>query len=292
MQHSASGGGIAPSASPSPQVPTDVCTWYLRSAHACAGRDGLNGTTAALPANNGSFFFVGDSMSLQHFRAAACQMLADVPAPPLAPFSVHEGSTCGERRDGSGRVCHVRAGANATGWTVGRAIAVLAALVHDGDVIIANEGLWHRALRHEHSTAASEVAAVRDLARGVDALRGRRVELLWRETTAQHFETPTGQHKPSGCANGRGCGTCRPVLNSTVQREHNERSNAVVRALGVPIVPIFEASLAMWDEHVARRGSIQHGKTSHALDCTHFCEPSRLFTSLTSTSQLVLQAPS
>ena len=267
--------------------PSSACAWYLGSPHACAGRNGSASTTASATmrlAADQNIFFVGDSISMQHFRSTACQLSAVQPAPPLVQFNAHQGSTCGAWGHGRGRVCFVRAGGNATGWTVGRAIALLATLVHDGDVIVANEGLHHRALHQ--STAASEMAAVGDLARGVDALRGRRVTLLWRETTAQHFDTPTGQYKPTGCVFGRKCGTCRPLVNASVQRERNEQSHAVVRALGVPILASFEASMTMWDEHVERHGSVKHGQTRGlggvaALDCTHFCEPARLFDSLT-----------
>ena len=65
------------------------------------------------------------------------------------------------------------------------------------------------------------------------------------------------------------------------QRERNEQSNAVVRALGVPILPIFEASVVMWDAHVERRQLKRGPGGVSVLDCTHFCEPARLLSSLT-----------
>ena len=130
-------------------------------------------------------------MSMQHYRAFACQLHAVVPAAGVAEAQRFEDSTCSAHR--GGRICHVRA----SGPDVSTAMVANALLpiLAPGDVVVVNEGLWHRALARtntsrELSNARAAVLPMREMLRiGVLA--------FWRETTAQHFNTRTGQYKPS-----------------------------------------------------------------------------------------------
>ena len=98
---------------------------------------------------------------------------------------------------------------------------------------------------------------------------------------AQHFSrTPTGQYK-AGCKDKltRGCCGCGPIVNATPMSALNAAVSARMRALGVPVLPLFDATLPLWKEHVARRSDFV--QREHILDCTHWCEPNSLFAAMT-----------
>ena len=273
------------------EVSPDVaCVWYHRNvtSYTCAGwavdrriapiSRSADSSQLDFSLFGRNVYFVGDSMSMQHFHAFACHVGADIPTAPLDIMQPFEGSTCAATRSRPAeRVCHVRAGGNAS-WTSGRACAQLAPLIRRGDIVIANEGLWHRG-QGRSGEVEEEVRLVRELGLGLAALHAKGAALLWRETTAQHFSTLSGQyHKPAGCQ-GKACGTkCQAVRNEFVQRAINTLVNRALEAMSVPVLPVFESSLRMWADHVEHRGTSPLRKST-ALDCTHFCEPSPLFAS-------------
>ena len=227
----------------------------------------------------GSAYFVGDSLTLQHFHAFACGLLADVPAPPL-PRDVALESQCVTRRDGAdaGRVCQLFAGTALSGVSTGAALRNLsrANLLQPGDVVVANEGLWRRAYSAD---PFEELSRVRELdGPTVHAIHAAGASLFWRETTAQHFDiSPNGLFKPA--CKIEDCGECGPVRNVTALVSLNALISAEIEARGVRVLPVFNRSLFMSDQHVARRS--HYVRQKRILDCTHFCAPSPLFSSLT-----------
>ena len=105
-------------------------------------------------------------MSMQHYRAFACQLHAVVPAAGVAEAQRFEDSTCSAHR--GGRICHVRA----SGPDVSTAMVANALLpiLAPGDVVVVNEGLWHRALARtntsrELSNARAAVLPMREMLR-------------------------------------------------------------------------------------------------------------------------------
>ena len=106
---------------------------------------------------------------------------------------------------------------------------------------------------------------------------------FWRETTAQHFNTRTGQYKPTGCAGHNCSASCKKVHDPSWATDLNAQVTGVMRAGGIEVLPAFHESLQMWTDHVGRRRVARDGAHSHdaPLDCTHFCEPARLFTRMT-----------
>ena len=216
-------------------------------------------------------------MSMQHYRAFACQLHAMVPAAGVAEAAPFEDSTCSKHH--GGRICHVRASGPdvSTAMVANALLPVLSA----GDVVVVNEGLWHRALAHtnisrEVSHASAAVLPMREMLRiGVLA--------LWRETTAQHFNTPTGQYKPTGCTGHNCSASCKEVQDPSWATDLNAEVSGLMRAGGIEVLPAFHESLEMWTDHVERR-RVTRGTSAHSrvpLDCTHFCEPTRLFTGMT-----------
>ena len=65
--------------------------------------------------------------------------------------------------------------------------------VRGRDTIILNEGLWHNSATWTHGTLRALLAS---LHAPCSALIGSGVRVLWRETSPQHFNTPTGSFKP------------------------------------------------------------------------------------------------
>ena len=209
-------------------------------------------------------------MSMQHYRAFACQLHAVVPAAGVAEAQRFEDSTCSAHR--GGRICHVRA----SGPDVSTAMVANALLpiLTAGDVVVVNEGLWHRALAHtntsrELSNARAAVLPMREMLRiGVLA--------FWRETTAQHFNTRTGQYKPTGCTGHNCSASCKEVHDPSWATDLNAQVTGVMRAGGIEVLPAFHESLEMWTDHVGRRRVARGaGAHSHAqLDCTHLLRAS------------------
>ena len=217
-------------------------------------------------------------MSMQHYRAFACQLHATVSAAGVAEAVPFEDSTCSVHH--GGRICHVRAsGPNVSTAMVANA---LLPMLSAGDVVVVNEGLWHRALAH--TNISREVFHARATVPPMRAMLRIGVLALWRETTAQHFHTPTRQYVPTGCM-GHNCSTrCEQVHDPSWATDLNAEVTGVMRAGGITVLPAFHESLQMWTDHVERRRVVARGSSTHKrapLDCTHFCEPARLFTGMT-----------
>ena len=261
---------------------------YVCDGGAAALAEGRAQQAWRAPWSNGSAYFVGDSLSLQHFHAFACALHADVPVPALA--IAQNSSSCVRRRDGGhGRICHLDAGAAPSIASTSAALRTLARsrLLQKGDIVVANEGVWRRAFSSDPAEGMrEELSRVREL----DAATVREIReeagavLLWRETAAQHFDrSATGKYK-TGCRSNR-CGSCGPVLNASGLWTLNSLVNREMQALGVPVLPVLGHSLGAFREHVARRS--QYVIEKGILDCTHYCEPSPLFARLT---PLILEA--
>ena len=117
---------------------------------------------------------------------------------------------------------------------------------------------------------------------------------------AQHFATPTGQHRTVCNQKNKLCGqngqkaceksdvcahmTCVEVRDPAPLRTLNTRVTGVMRAAAISVLPAFEASLRAWGSHTAR---VPYARAQ--LDCTHFCEPAPIFQLLTSVTLVYLQ---
>ena len=238
-------------------------------------------------AANSSLYFVGDSSSEQHARAAACALFG-IDARPTASQLTAAACWTSTASVSQARVCYVQAGKGSSDRSTRAAFDAILRVegLLRGAVFVVNEGLWYRvdpsavpsgdSGRYEPSLAASaaELTRVRQW-QGVDveALTARSSLLIWRETAAQHFGTPSGiwPGRPglSSPLIPRGNSSCRPLLGnaSAVQRAYNA---AVLGALprGMHVLPAFEDSLAAWRSHVERH--TPHSRAVRGTDCTHF----------------------
>ena len=251
----------------------------------------MNATAASEMLGSRSVYFVGDSLSSQHFHAFACELHMDreVQAHSTQDLStVGLQATCAMRRSNQpGRLCHISAGnglQEASSAAVCRILSTSGTL-RKGDVVVANEGVWRRAFDGDGAVhELQRVGEFADPGSCVGILRSLGVRLLWRETAAQHFDrTLTGQYKP-GCKIAR-CGRCGRIMNTTSLLVLNAAVTSRMQSLGVPVLPFFAPTLPLWDAHVARLSlSVRQAQI---LDCTHWCEPNAIFTAM---SPVLLQS--
>lgn len=273
----------------------------------------------AVLADMRSFYFIGDSLSGQHFRAFACLAMVSMRVPTtLSPPSgdqAYPHADCFYRTGTSdvlngsetSSICHVSAGhTNAAGTSRWRSSAAMldtlaARWLRRGDVVILNEGAHHRsAMVDDDKALASELDRVRELNRSLlHELSGRGVHLFWRSTFAQHFDTPTGgwtervSHRPSPAQHSTDGRLCHPLNASSLGGASLRRADALSRDViasaseGSGMEPLdgFAHSIDLWRAHCemstpyARRRAHVHG-FGNGYDCTHWCEPSLLFAAL------------
>jgi len=109
----------------------------------------------------------------------------------------------------------------------------------------ANDGTLSRATR----TLLDAFDVARQRLATVATLR-----LLWRESPAQHFSTPSGvYHYEHGSKYGQ-CSAIREARD-----EFNAVTNLLVESAGHDVLRLWNASLPRWDSHVGNG------------DCTHYC---------------------
>ncbi|CAL8461602.1 g1133 [Coccomyxa elongata] len=179
------------------------------------------------------------------------------------------------------RICFIRANTGLE-WTQ-KVLPVFWGLgAQPHDIIVGNFGLW----------AWGEPALQDDL----DALQRwvhnttRRPFMIWRETSPQYFSTETGDFygavKPYQCQpiGGRedtvqllpDGSLCTQEQSLQVVLEGNWRnkaSTAVVEALGIPVMRIWNESVPLWEFHYESIRNLD-GTMGVGEDCTHSCHPS------------------
>ena len=258
---------------------------YVCEASSQASSVLMNATAASEALGGRSVYFIGDSLSSQHFHAFACELHMDR---EVRAHSTRDISAAGlkvkcamRHTNQPGRLCHISAGEGLQEASSAAVCRILSSsgTLRKGDVVVANEGVWRRA--YGDDSVVQELQRVGEFAEPgscVGILRSLGVRLLWRETAAQHFDrTPTGQYK-AGCKLSR-CGHCGRITNTTSLLALNAAVTSRMQSLGVPVLPFFAPTLPLWDAHVARLS--QFVRREHILDCTHWCEPNALFSALT-----------
>ena len=265
-------------------------------------RSRLRATDVLLPGQ--TMWFLGDSVSVQHERAFACRLHDELAArtgrsvrlqvqPELRLAhnqSVNpQGRWCARThcvQVEAWRTCYVQAGGmcfwhddvHAMATRLVNAKSKLGErVVRRGDVIVVNEGL------HLHKCCS--LSAQLDRLRGFALLREpnstlglaarRGIRFLWRETSPQHFAgSPDGHYN----ATTRRCtrhkckyNRCAP-LEQPARSAHADQTLQLMATAGLPVVRIWEPTVAQWSEHVELRSP--YASTRDSIDCTHFCEPS------------------
>eukprot|EP00884_Botryococcus_braunii_P019889 jgi/Botrbrau1/6584/Bobra.0189s0011.1 len=109
--------------------------------------------------------------------------------------------------------------------------------------------------------------------------------MIWRETSPEHFQTYTGEQDCPDCKPPKKPFVCQAVegvmLNVRNELEvsdprkevvargnwRNERARGVMRQLAIPIMPIWNHSLPLWQFHT-------HAPENDMTGCVHSCRPS------------------
>jgi hypothetical protein len=91
----------------------------------------------------------------------------------------------------------------------------------------------------------------------------KKLRIVWRETSAQHFPTRNGYWPGVRYAVGMSL-SCVPINDTTPEGDwRNKEVREIVERhkLNVRIVPFFKQTVPLWSEHV----------NGHLRDCTHLC---------------------
>ena len=188
------------------------------------------------------------------------------------------------------RLCYLAAGSApphpASALTVASAIESLAHsrhLLRSKLVLVANEGAWWT-----HDEAYARAAAVsRAWWREVNQPWKQKMLqsscLIWRETAPANFNTSNGTYPQQlrGCALGDSKSTVQPC---GVQHHHCSPGtdetpwasiNTMLNRSGIPVLYIWSASQALWQQHVGKRVAklSRDGALGGKLDCVHYCTP-------------------
>jgi len=209
----------------------------------------LEAQVQGLVRNNVTMYFIGDSLSGQHADAVACRLHA-----------------MGHRLEQGTKVPAFQLSGLPGTLHVMPTIAALAPELRQGDIIVANEGVWWRTSRRQGELDVEEIAAEALDAEALRALAVRGVMVLWRETAAQHFPTENGTYG-TWYAGGK---HCMPIEYPGWMIGRNAKIDAIVTGKGIPIIPTFNSSLSAVTDHL----ELKTPHTSRGLDCTHFCTPS------------------
>lgn len=120
-------------------------------------------------------------------------------------------------------------------------------------ILIPNVGVHFSANDGTLSSATRTLIDAFDVARQRLATAAT-LRLLWRETPAQHFSTPSGVYVHGSGGNHGPCSAVREVRD-----EFNAVTNPLVESAGHDVLRLYNASLPRWDSHFGNG------------DCTHYC---------------------
>uniref|UniRef100_A0A7S3B551 Uncharacterized protein n=1 Tax=Haptolina ericina TaxID=156174 RepID=A0A7S3B551_9EUKA len=181
--------------------------------------------------------------------------------------------------------------------------------VNKHDVVLLNTGIWHPTdfdmtkgalddlhnLMDDPSALSTPISPPGSPATGMP-------RIFWRETAPQHFPTskcPEGDDSQSGCGSmwnlpvdeQSRCAPCPKNISQSfecggrgverqnrVAQEHIAAHHRDSPKSNLPIVPIWQRSIADWEYHL---GVTTNRNVSTILDCTHWCLPSTTVNSWT-----------
>ncbi len=131
-----------------------------------------------------------------------------------------------------------------------------------GDVIVMNQGLHY--MKNFQEKLLMEYTQIK---LQLLAARSRGVELVWRETSAAHFDTKDGYYREElGALQENKSVTCIPssmIESATAKNVSNGLLVPFMRSLSIPVLETFDASFLIPAYcHVAQ-----------GIDCVHFLQP-------------------
>ena len=237
-----------------------------------------------------TIYFIGDSVTIQHSIDFACRLAsiarvvrAYVPRQPKGAWCNRE-NICGSKMDTNGFTGIVNMnitfelpdvlhnGTGNTGITVvatkediGRVhLTRLLNMGKQNDVFVLNQGLHYLRPRSQNKTQEYLLWQWNQTVPALQSAMERGSRLVWRETSAVHFNTKDGYWSQKVARPQRKhSAQCVPssALNATASRE---RSNGIIipfiTSLGIPILQTWEASFLL--------PAMCH--VGEGVDCLHF----------------------
>lgn len=254
-----------------------------------------------------SFYFVGDSITGQHFRSLACTVGIN----NAASHAALSKWTCFGRDSLPSRMCYTPGGY----WgdpTVTHAPGLIelaaSGFLQTGNVLLLNEGAhfrWHDHKSHtneNHRYNPPELERLQEshlASPHITVAVQAGVRVVWRETLAQHWNTTDGLYEHF--EQTKEMLACVPFSRAAFRHleKHNAQINDLVRA-SIPEVRFLEAfaltatSASMASAHFMDCSAQAKGKPANSsawteeeraricnpvasMDCTHYCEQSEAF---------------
>jgi len=148
---------------------------------------------------------------------------------------------------------------------------------HDSLFVLMNMGLHYVSSPIAHFDRAayrSQMTGALTYLNGIALTHpSKKLRIVWRETSAQHFPTPTGYWPGARYAPGMKVG-CVPIKDPGPEADwRNSDVREIIRSHSlnkVKIAPFYNITVPLWSEHV----------NGHLRDCTHFCWTPMLYQSL------------
>lgn len=148
---------------------------------------------------------------------------------------------------------------------------------YDGLTILLNMGLHYVSNPVAHFTREDYISQMTECLSYLNGLvlqhPKKKIRVLWRETSAQHFPTPNGYWPGVRYAASMKLRCSAIADNSTAADWRNSDVRDIIRnkkLSQVEIIPFYNVTLPLWTSHV----------NGHLRDCTHFCWSPMLYQSL------------
>eukprot|EP00884_Botryococcus_braunii_P019887 jgi/Botrbrau1/6582/Bobra.0189s0009.1 len=233
-----------------------------------------------------TLWLIGDSMNTAFSSAMSCffreftgtNILSDAASVGASPSAwAQVNYTFCLRLDDSTRFCHIYAPTG--GVLVEHVMPNLPGLgaLHS-DVMLVNFGLHHSDSGHYEDS-------LHLFSQYFQKHREQLPYMIWRETSPEHFQTYTGEQYCPDCEPPQKPFVCQAVEGVTLNVRNelevsdprkevvargnwrNERARGVMRQLAIPIMPIWNHSLPLWQFHT-------HAPENDMTGCIHSCRPS------------------
>ena len=150
---------------------------------------------------------------------------------------------------------------------------------HDSVTVLINMGLHYVNNPVAHFTRQDYISQMTACLQYLNSVAeggiksNKKIRVLWRETSAQHFPTSNGYWPGVKYAAGMKL-QCQPIADTTPTADwRNSDINTILHEhnlKNIQVVPFYNITLPLWTMHV----------NGHLRDCTHFCWSPMLYQSL------------
>ena len=236
-----------------------------------------------------TLWFIGDSTSIEHAQSAACRIASEDEQTVWTDWYTPDwaNGTSGIWSSGGFKISCIRGGSSTNGLRAGKglpdaserqvcfvpsvsrdarvstAASVLQRLqairvTRDADLIICNVGAWY--MGHGVDVEPLMLKEVAALLRVLHSCPPPCPRILWRETFAQHFDTPDGVYRPNTL-------TSMNVSHRDCKAPRHDISKP--KTLSAVAATLLEAGIETLDGWQLTKA--RHYSHVTKKDCTHYC---------------------